>query len=117
MGVYIFQSTHADFIKVGHYKNSNPWSRIAHRGFFSCKSPPLLQNKLHVSHFKLVAWFPNLTTKHESEIKKRWYRDRNRTEFYPLNCFVHIIKFLESLDTNCCEGCSKEDALMTRFRL
>jgi hypothetical protein len=117
MGVYIFKSKHIDFIKVGHYKKTNPWCRIAHRGFYSCKSPPVLQNKLCVYDFELIGWFPNLTTIHESQVKQRCYKFRNSTEFYPLLCLDSILKYLESLDTNYCKDCSKEDALATRFRL
>lgn len=67
MGVYVFAI--GKYIKIGKYCKSNPWSRVAHRGFKSVRCPPevkRLSKKEQVAKLTLVAWFPKLTRRHEA---------------------------------------------------
>ena len=74
MGIYIFASKHGPFVKVGHYKGQNAWSRIAHRGFKSCRCPDELKGQVFVDDMELVTWFPSLNTKCEGVIKRLFKR-------------------------------------------
>lgn len=53
MGVYVFESTHAPWIKVGHHKitasRPNVYYRVARRGFYSCVHPKELEGRLTMS--------------------------------------------------------------------
>lgn len=119
MGVYIFRSKHAPYIKVGHYKGQNVWSRIAHRGFSSCLCPLLLQDRVAYSDMELIAWFPHLSKKEESLVKRKWKKDRiyGNSEWFPLSLENEIISFLLTKDSNQMHCCSLELALSTRRRL
>ena len=72
MGVYVFECLHAPYIKVGHHLQrrgrTNPYYRIAGRGFQSVVHPEELDGLLYEPHLRLVAWFPNLTREDEREI-------------------------------------------------
>ena len=46
MGVYVYKSKYIDAIKVGHYCKNNAWSRIAHRGFYSCRCPDEIKDRV-----------------------------------------------------------------------
>jgi hypothetical protein len=70
MGVYIYKSKHIDAIKVGHYSKNNAWSRIAHRGFYSCKCPDEIKHKVSVEDLNLLYWYPNLTPNDEKKLHK-----------------------------------------------
>lgn len=65
MGVYVFVSRHAPYIKIGHYARSDPWDRVARRGFYSCVSPRELHQLRSAQDVDLVAWFARLTTRSE----------------------------------------------------
>lgn len=74
MGVYVIQSLHANWIKIGHHKIShrrpNVYYRYINRGFFSCICPKEIKDKVAFEDLKLLYWFPNLTTRHEKKIHK-----------------------------------------------
>jgi len=119
MGVYVFRSKHEPYIKVGHYQGKNVWSRIAHRGFSSCVCPLLLVDRVTYADMELVGWFPNLTKKEESNIKRKWKDQRiyGKSEWFPLSCETDIMCHLETLDPNQSHLCCLETALATRRRL
>lgn len=60
MGVYVFRSHHAPWIKVGHHaatlKRPNVYYRVARRGFYSCIHPAELAGKLSIDDVALLAW-------------------------------------------------------------
>ena len=64
MGVYVFRSLDAEWIKVGHHRvttrRPNVYYRIARRGFRSCEHPCQLVNRLGVDHWELMRWYPTL---------------------------------------------------------
>ena len=74
MGVYVFRSIHAPWIKVGHHKPSksrpNVYFRIAGRGFHSCVHPKELKTRLDMMDFGLIAWYPGLSLRDESAIHR-----------------------------------------------
>ena len=57
-------------IKIGHYAKSNAWSRVAHRGFYSCICPFEIKEKVSVEDLTLLYWFPSLTAKEEHQLHK-----------------------------------------------
>jgi hypothetical protein len=117
MGVYVFRSRCAPFLKVGHYAGANAWSRVAHRGFFSCRRPAELEDRVGVDDLELVAWFPSLPKATERLVKQRWRRERARTEWYPAGLEGAILAFLRGCGgADAHEHCSKELALATRHR-
>ena len=72
MGVYIFQSRHEPWVKVGHHRiterRPNVYFRIVPRGFNSCACPPNLEGHVSFMDVKLYAWYPNLTSTDERNI-------------------------------------------------
>lgn len=119
MGVYIFQSLHGPYIKVGHYAGQNAYSRIAHRGFYSCVCPSPIKDKVSCHDLELMAWFPNLTKKEERAVKHKWkeFRIYKKSEWFPLEKIQEIQIYLASLDKDQKDSCCKESALQTRRRL
>jgi len=119
MGVYIFKSIHGPYIKVGHYKGLNAWSRIAHRGFYSCVCPNDIRDRVSVQDMELCAWFPNLTKKEERMVKTKWklFRIYQKSEWFPDHLYHDILTFLTGLDECDLSLCNLEEALMTRSRL
>jgi len=55
MGVYVFRSLHCDFVKVGHYKGSDAWERVAFRGFHSCVAPRAAGQRVDAADLQLLA--------------------------------------------------------------
>ena len=116
MGVYIFRSKHDRFIKVGHYAGQNAYSRVAHRGFYSCVCPRTIRERVSMEDLELVAWFPRLTTREERGVKKQW-KGHRIGEWFPLECLEPIREFLAGKDTDESHLCDAEKAMMTRRRL
>lgn len=119
MGVYIFRSIHAPFIKVGHYSGQNAWSRIAHRGFYSCVCPNEIKDRVSIDDLELLAWFPTLTKKHERAVKSQWKKDRvyGKSEWFPEHLFHDIFMFLSINDMDASKSCDYHAAKSTRRRL
>lgn len=119
MGVYIFKSFHAPYIKVGHYQNKNAFSRIAHRGFYSCVCPNEIKDKVSMDDMELVAWFPNQKKKTEQQIKKKWKKSRvyGRSEWFPSDKMTEILDFLLTLESNQAHLCDPFEAILSRRRL
>ena len=112
MGGYVFQSIHMDAIKIGHYAKNNAWSRIAHRGFYSCIHPTLLKNKVGIQDLELLYWFPTLTPKDEKRIHKLASAHSICGEWFTKEALM-----LLPTQENKAADCSKEEALLTRRRL
>ena len=118
MGVYIFRSHHGPYIKVGHYAGQNAYSRIAHRGFYSCVCPIDIENRVSVEDVELVAWFPSLSKKDEASVKKQWKDCRiSGSEWFAESLFAEIYAFLSEKDMDQKECCDLQLALSTRRRL
>ena len=120
MGVYIFASTRGPFIKVGHYKGANAWSRVAHRGFSSCVCPPAIRDTVSVEDLCLRAWFPRLSTKEERAVKTRWRAHRlcgGKSEWFPACLYDEIYAFLATMDDSDLTLCDQTQARATRRRL
>jgi hypothetical protein len=118
MGVYIFQSLYAPYIKIGHYQGKNAFSRIAHRGFYSCSCPREISQQVSMQDLMLIAWFPHQTRKTEQVIKKKWKSFRyKKSEWMPLDKLQEILSFLETLEPNQAHQCDPFEALLTRRRL
>ena len=122
MGVYIFESKHRPYIKVGHYAGQNAWSRVAHRGFHSCAHPTDL-TQLECTDIELVAWFPAYTKEDEVAVKRLFKTHRVRaygrpTEWYEASVLPAIRAFLGSRGgVNSASACSLTAALASRRRL
>lgn len=119
MGVYIFKSKHGPYIKVGHYQGRNAWSRVAHRGFYSCVCPEEIRDRVSVNDLELVAWFPELTKKEERMIKTKWRKHRiyEKSEWFLEDLFIDIYPCLLNLDTDCMHECDRDQALRSKRRL
>lgn len=118
MGVYIFRSIHGPYIKVGHYAGQNVYSRVAHRGFYSCVCPDEIRDRVSVSDMELIAWYPTLTRRDEASVKKKWRSSRiYKSEWFSNSLLDEIKIFLDSLDTDMSETCNLDEALATRRRL
>ncbi len=115
MGVYVFQSKHAPYIKIGHYAKSNAWSRIAHRGFGKILHPAILKERVTVHDLDLVAWYPELKTKDEKRLHKLCLAHHAIGEWFSLDALPSVLAALGPC--NQAHMCSKEDALNTRRRL
>jgi hypothetical protein len=118
MGVYIFRSRHGPYIKVGHYTGQNAYSRVAHRGFYSCACPREIRDRVSVGDIELVAWFPSLSRKDETTVKKQWKTERlPKSEWYPDTCMDSIRTFLAAKEPDQKEACDLAAAVSTRRRL
>lgn len=119
MGVYVFRSFHAPYIKVGHYSGKNAFCRISHRGFYSCVCPNEIKDKVSMDDMELVAWFPHQTKKTEQQIKRKWKQDRiyGKSEWLPLNKLDQVLHYLENMEPNQAHLCDPFGAVLTRRRL
>ena len=103
MGVYIFQSKHAHWIKVGHHKitasRPNVYYRVARRGFHSCVHPPELEDYLDEEHFVLIRWYPQLGRRDETAAHKSC-KEKAYGEFHPLCDLNYVIECLDKRGTH-----------------
>jgi hypothetical protein len=98
MGLYIFQSKHASYIKVGHTSHDNPWHRLdgscgVPKGFGSVRYPSSLEGKVEIEDLTLEGWWPEITIEEERALHflcKRlsvvgeWYPQDTKEMFYAL---------------------------------
>jgi hypothetical protein len=115
MGVYVYKSTHINAIKVGHYCKNNAWSRIAHRGFYSCRCPAEIKDKVSIEDLNLICWYPNLTPKDEKKLHKNLIEYRLCGEWFKSDAIDKILEIIT--EENKASECSKEEATQTRRRL
>ena len=115
MGVYVYKSNHIDVIKVGHYCKNNDWSRVAHRGFYSCKCPDEIKDKVSVGDLTLICWYPNLTPTDEKKLHKDLIEYKVCGEWFKSNAIDKILEIIT--EENKASECSKEAAINTRSRL
>lgn len=122
MGVYFFAWKHEDragqrWIKVGHYKGTNPWSRCAHRGFSSCRPAVReMRGRTAAEDVDLLAWFPAMTRRQEGSIH-RAHRAHRSGEWYPEALGLEILAALRAEQVDAVEDADKAAALATRRRL
>ena len=99
MGVYVFKSKHAPWIKVGHHKitasRPNVYYRVARRGFYSCVHPNELRGRLSIGDVELIAWYPDLTKRHETILHKTCVTKTG--EFHPLENLSNILAKADTL--------------------
>jgi hypothetical protein len=115
MGVYVYKSKYIDAIKVGHYCKNNAWSRIAHRGFYSCICPDEIKDKVGIEDLILLYWYPNLTTTDEKRIHKYLIEYKLCGEWFKSIAINKIVEIIT--EENKASNCSKEEAIHTRKRL
>jgi hypothetical protein len=115
MGVYIFKSKHINAIKIGHYSKNNAWSRVAHRGFYSCICPGEIKNTVGVDDLELLYWFPELTTKDEKILHNYLEPYRICGEWFKYDAINDILKIVV-IENKACE-CSKEMAIKSKKRI
>lgn len=113
----MFKSKHGPFWKVGHYQRSNAWSRVAHRGFYSCLRPHPITTRVSIDDLELLAWYPQLDKKAEKAIHRRfvglvgeWYGEDNIAEV--LSAAAELAGGI-----NLAGSCNRAEALATRRRL
>ncbi|MDA2996712.1 MAG: hypothetical protein O3C26_04255 [Actinomycetota bacterium] len=110
MGVYVFESKHAPFVKVGHFKGQNAWRRIApKRGFNSTDHPVPLNGKLAPTDFQLRFWFPHLDFRDEKFIHSQLDHLRVIGEWYELPALRRIERLVK--DENYAHLCDFEEAM------
>lgn len=99
MGVYIFQSKRAPWIKIGHMKltpsRPNVYFRIAGRGFHSCVHPKELVDHLDEVDFELVRWYPSLCRRDETAAH-RGCPSEGCGEFHPSSDLGEAIRILDA---------------------
>lgn len=117
MGVYIFKHKSHPYIKVGHYIKSNPWSRVAHRGFRCCKHPLELEGQLMVDSLELLAWYPDLHTADEKKFHRAHRTVRAHGEWYTAAKLEQTVDYFNKLGKQDMQACNKEAAMATRRRL
>ena len=87
MGVYVFESVHAPWIKVGHHlvspRRPNAYYRVAGRGFESVVHPAELDGRLLLDDLRLLAWFPTLARADETAVHRACDQGRRVGEFHP----------------------------------
>jgi hypothetical protein len=115
MGVYVYKSKYTDAIKIGHYCKNNAWSRIAHRGFYSCKCPDDIKDKVSVEDLDLICWYPTLSPKDEKKLHKDLINFKLCGEWFRSEAIDTILKIIT--EENKALDCSKEDAISTKKRL
>jgi hypothetical protein len=115
MGVYVFKSKYTDAIKIGHYCKNNAWSRIAHRGFYSCRCPDEIKDKVSVEDLNLLCWYPKLTPKDEKRLHTDLIEYKLCGEWFKSNAIDKILEIIT--EENKASECSKEEALQSRTRL
>ena len=115
MGVYVYKSNHMEAIKIGHYCGSNAWSRIAHRGFYSCRCPNEIKDKVSVEDLILLFWYPTLTSKDEKALHKSLKQYRLCGEWFRSEAVDKLPELIT--EENKVSDCSKEEAMKTKRRL
>ena len=115
MGVYVYKSKHINAIKVGHYCKNNAWSRIAHRGFYSCICPYEIKERVSIEDLILLYWYPCLTRTDEKKIQKSLNEFRICGEWFRSEAIDKLIELVT--EENKASNCSKEEALETTRRL
>nr|WRJ69933.1 hypothetical protein TetV2_00488 [Oceanusvirus sp.] len=118
MGVYCFRWTGGPWIKVGHYKGRNPWSRIAHRGWFSVIVPDPALHHHKMDRFEVLFWNPEYTRKDERGIHKA-FADAAFGEWFPDYMIPEILAALGGDTANCKDNpeCDMNAAASKRRRL
>lgn len=119
MGVYVFRSAHAPYIKVGHYSGRNAYSRVAHRGFSSCVCPAEVRGRVSMDDLELVAWFPGQKRDTEARVKRQWKHVRvyGKSEWLPAAVQDQVVDYLASLEPNMAHACDPVAAVLSRKRL
>jgi hypothetical protein len=115
MGVYVYKSKHMNAIKVGHYCKNNAWSRIARRGFYSCKCPEEIKDKVGIDDVDLLCWYPTLTAKDEKKIHAYLMQYSLCGEWFRSEAVDKIADFIT--EKNQASECVKEEAVNSRKRL
>lgn len=94
MGIYIINSLHSNWFKLGHHqiteKRPNVYYRYINRGFYSVKNPDEIKDKVGFNDLKLLYWYPNMNIEDENNIHTllknkfesfgEWYRYENLGE-------------------------------------
>ena len=116
MGIYIVKSLHSEWFKLGHHKikenRPSVYYRYINRGFYSCKCPEEIKEKLGFNDVKLLFWFENLNIDDEYKIHEKikklyehegeWYKFNNIDEITTIisNDFNGINKMPSEEDYN-----------------
>jgi hypothetical protein len=116
MGVYVFRSVHEPYVKIGKYTKNNPWSRVAHRGFYSCLHPKILQDRVGVHDVDLVFWFPSFGRREEKKLHESVKEHRVIGEWFHESCLAEISSTTRESAVECPKDW-KDLALNTRKRL
>lgn len=115
MGIYIIESKHANWIKVGHHKISpkrpNVYYRYIRRGFNKCIHPKELHGYTNFKNVHLLHWFPNLSIKQEREIHRRLKQEIGGIGEWYYKEHLQYIKDIILLDYNGIEEYPSEEDL------
>lgn len=90
MGIYMFKSKYADYVKVGHTTHENPWHRLdgscgVPPGFDSIRHPISLEGRVSMKDLELVGWWPEITIAQERAIHTIFANSGIVGEWYPLD--------------------------------
>ena len=115
MGVYVFESLYLPIIKIGHYRGSNAWSRISHRGFHSASPPESLLGRVNVHDFDLRYWFPRRNNADEIQLQEFLSSWRISGEWFHAEALQSVSLLIS--DENFAEHCNKFEAINAKNRL
>lgn len=101
MGIYIVKSLHSDWIKIGHHtissKRPSVYYRYINRGFYSCKCPEEIQNKVGFKDLELLYWFYNLNENDEKQLHSELSSCfQNEGEWYKYENIEQILNILHT---------------------
>lgn len=113
MGLYVFKSSHADYIKVGFTSWDNPWYRVngsagVPLGFSSVRHPESLKGRVGPNDLELLGWWPECTHEQENAIHTLLRRISVVGEWYALD---ELPLFFSLMKASC--GSSKHESVRT----
>lgn len=105
MGIYVFESLHGPYIKVGSLSTlvkpgRSPWDRLRNGGFTGLLHPQDIGPYLHARHFTLRAWYPALTISDEHAAHAFFAAYRSVGEFYPTDILGWVLTYLDEKSTD-----------------
>jgi hypothetical protein len=101
MGLYIFESKHAPYIKVGFTSFENPWNRLNGSaglplGFSSVRHPESLKGKVFAGDLDLRGWWPEFEHEQEKSLHALLTRSSIVGEWYEAELLEMFSAFMRA---------------------
>ena len=97
MGIYVFKSKTANYLKVGYTKYDNPWDRAENKygGFETNRNPPALSGHVSADNLELIGWFPHGSEEQEKAFHTLYASERACGEWYDTSLETHFMYSLK----------------------